>query len=195
MSEINPVWTTAQKLVESLEPCDIIEIRYEKARPPRSHFMFNIRKGWCVSVMPGVEQCNSIQSNHLFPSDDDGSGVYEGFKDATDFLGLAGKNLCRINNLDDLAQSYSLTPRSRKEALQIARAGLSEGAVAAAIKTKIPGDPSTGQDISKQFCLYWKYNGAAKDADSGSKFLDKTIAVCGLVLVLLAAVVATTLSM
>ncbi|ODN03527.1 hypothetical protein Ocin01_03195 [Orchesella cincta] len=194
MSEINPVWTTAQKLLDSLEPCDIVEIRYEKARPPRSHFIFNIRKGWCVNVIPGAE-CDSIQSHDLFPGDDDGSGVYEGFKDATDFVALAGRNLCRINNLDDLAQSYNLTPRSRKEALQISRAGLADGAVVVAIKTKIPGDPSTGQDLSKQFCLYWKYNGAAKDADSGNKFLDKTIAVCGLVLVLLAAVVATTLSM
>lgn len=170
MSEVSPAWTTAQRLVDSIEPCDIIEIRYEKAKPPKSHFILNIRKGWCVHVIPTVD---SRSRAHRGREAEGHCYIYEGFKDAIDFLSLAGRNPCRINNLEDVAKAYNLTPRSRKDALQIARAGLAEGAVNAAIKSAIPGDPGNPQDISRQFSLYWKYNGAAADAEIANKFLDK----------------------
>lgn len=175
--ELVPVWTTAQKLLELVEPCDIIEIRYEKAKPPVNHFVFNIKKGWCVSVIRAVDASNG---NTLSPSgrdkeyDMDCNNVYEGFKDAVDLIGLAGKNLCRINNLDDIAKAHNLTPRTRKDALRVCRSGLAEGAVITTVRSKVPGDPNSGEDISKQFCLYWKYNGVTNVADLGGfKFLDK----------------------
>ncbi len=171
--ELLPAWTTAKRLLETTEPCDIIEIRYEKCKPPVSHFVFNIKKGWCINVIRAVDTSDNVLQSARDKEDNDSSSVYEGFKDAVDLVGLAGRNPCRINNLDDIVNSYNLTPRSRKDALQIARAGLAEGAIISSIRSNIPGDPSDGQDISKVFCLYWKYNGAACEADSGYKFLDK----------------------
>lgn len=171
--DLLPAWTTAKKLLETTEPCDIIEIFYAKCKPPVSHFVFNIRKGWCVNVIRAVDTSDNVLQSGRDKEDNDSTSIYEGFKDAVDLVGLAGRNPCRINNLDDIVKSYSLTPRSRRDALQIARAGLAEGAIISTIRSNIPGNPSSGEDISKLFCLYWKYNGAACEGDFGFKFLDK----------------------
>lgn len=172
--ELLPVWMHASKLLECVEPCDIIEIRYDKAKPPVAHFVLNIKNGWCVNVIRAVDTSNNLIISGRDKEDSEEGCIFEGFKDAVDLHSLAGRNLCRINNLDDIAKSHNLQPRSRKDALQIARAGLAEGAVIATIKSNIPGDPSSGEDISKQFCLHWKYSGAASEGDfGGHKFLDK----------------------
>lgn len=119
-------------------PGDIIEVKFGK---DNSHFLLNIRKGWCVHVRA------------QFP-DDEGKAVDTVVKDATDLRQESGLRPCRINNFEEFANSKNLVARPLKECLQISRDGLISGMITLPIDINLVFDNG---NFAQEFCFYWKY--------------------------------------
>jgi len=136
LDKVDSDWKTGAEIAKLVKVGDVVEIDLGKGV---YHYIFNIRNGWCVHVT----------------SPDVIGPVTDVIKDATDLLQETGKNRCRINNFVDLASEKSLTPRSLKESLTLARSGLAHGPISVPL-TDITS-VTKPDNIAKEFCVFWKY--------------------------------------
>jgi hypothetical protein len=149
MGDSDTEWMTADQVLELVKPGDIVEI--DIGHVP--HFVFNIKRGWCVQVTPLAD---SFSADYVV-------------KDATDLHQEAGSHLCRINNLEKIAEEKHLTQRSLKDALQVAREGLAHGPVRLPVHNIVPIDGF--KNIAQEFCMHWKFLPQMSDDDQFSNLV------------------------
>lgn len=142
-------WSTCEEIEKVVVPGDIVEIKFGKNT---SHFVLNIRKGWCVHVRP-------------LDSEGENNGVdMMVVKDASDLAQEAGLRPCRINNFEEFSMSKNLKPRSLKDCLNLARANLANGPIT------LPASDITpvfhNNHLAQEFCLYWKYKTSQSSSSS-----------------------------
>ncbi|XP_037045835.1 phospholipase A and acyltransferase 3-like [Bradysia coprophila] len=149
-------WTTAENLLKSISPCDIVEFN----RITYSHFGFYIGDGICVHVQ--APSNTSLGSSSRSSSSSSRRRLKEGYgtKVAEPLVKIAGHDFVRVNNSEVTAFQLGVNRRPEEEAKKLAVSGL---------PVNNNGNVIIGQSINVEYFLvssnncegwstYWRYN-------------------------------------
>ncbi|KAJ6643368.1 Phospholipase A and acyltransferase 2 [Pseudolycoriella hygida] len=149
-------WTTAAKLLESINLCDIVEFN----RITYSHYGFYIGEGVCVHVQAPDKSSIASSSRSSSSSSTKRSKSYLGTKVAEHLIKIAAGDFVRVNNAEFIAFRLGVNRRSTSNALELAKKDL---------PLDLNGNLILGTSINVEYFLlssnncegwstYWRYN-------------------------------------